>query len=303
MAHRSDRCLNCGQPTPHAFCAHCGQANTDHRESLHELAGEVAQELFQLDSRAAHTVVPFLFQPGTLTREYNAGRRVRYSSPLRILLVFSVAYFFTLSVLPMTGHLYVEPHGIGLVYRPSHVTDGGVDASVDEIDVDTGELPTDELVSFRADEAGDGGTPNWVSAARERASAAWGARSPEERTRHLLDNLVGTASKLLFLLLPIFGLLLALIFRKPRRFYVEHLVFAMHYHAYVFLLLIAGYFVPGMAPALVLVALGYLVVALRTTYARSWMQTSFRALLLVGLYVVILLLALVATFGIAWLLG
>src|SRR5262249_142497 len=45
----------------------------------------------------------FLFRPGQLTSEYNAGRRVRYSSPLRIYLLMSVAYFFAASVVGPRG--------------------------------------------------------------------------------------------------------------------------------------------------------------------------------------------------------
>lgn len=96
MTRKTERCLNCDEPAPGAYCASCGQRNADYRVSLRELLGDVLDGLFQLDSRITRTFVPFLFRPGFLTREYCAGRRTRYTSPLRVYLLLSVVYFFAL---------------------------------------------------------------------------------------------------------------------------------------------------------------------------------------------------------------
>src|SRR5579864_7090273 len=98
MSHRGATCLNCGAATPLPFCGECGQRNTDYRESFGELIGEIIDELFQLDARMVRTVAPFLFRPGFLTSEWSAGRRARYSSPLRLYLLTSVLYFFCISI-------------------------------------------------------------------------------------------------------------------------------------------------------------------------------------------------------------
>jgi len=57
------------------------------------LARDVAHELLDLDGRIFRTVRLLLTRPGFLTREHQAGRRARYVSPIRLYLVFSVAFF------------------------------------------------------------------------------------------------------------------------------------------------------------------------------------------------------------------
>src|SRR5262249_3883909 len=97
-AHGFASCLNCGSADVHAFCARCGQKNTDLRISVGELTRDLVDELFQVDSRMARTVVPFLFRPGKLTNEFLAGRRLTYSSPVRLYVLASFLYFITLSL-------------------------------------------------------------------------------------------------------------------------------------------------------------------------------------------------------------
>src|ERR1700749_2495562 len=93
------RCLNCETPGVDKFCAHCGQENTDYRVSLKRLLGDLFEELFQLETRLWRSLYDLLRHPGRLTLDYNAGRRVRYTSPLRLYLIASVAYFFVSSVM------------------------------------------------------------------------------------------------------------------------------------------------------------------------------------------------------------
>src|SRR3954464_15280484 len=98
----SPNCLNCGHAVATRFCPECGQENTSYRVSLGRLVGDLFEELFQLESRLWRTLWLLFRRPGTLTREYNAGRRVAYTTPLRLYLIASVAYFFVGTVLPQT---------------------------------------------------------------------------------------------------------------------------------------------------------------------------------------------------------
>lgn len=63
-------------------------------EALRELLGE----LFDLDGRMLVSLRLLLTRPGQLPDEYNRGRRVAYTSPLRMYLLISLLFFF---VLPM----------------------------------------------------------------------------------------------------------------------------------------------------------------------------------------------------------
>jgi hypothetical protein len=97
MRHHSPNCLNCGEATPGEYCGACGQRNVDLRASFWELLVDIFSEAFEADSRIGRTIVPFLFKPGFLTNEHNSGRRVRYSSPLRLYLFASTIFFLSAS--------------------------------------------------------------------------------------------------------------------------------------------------------------------------------------------------------------
>ncbi len=118
MRHHSPNCLNCGEATPGEYCGACGQRNVDLRASFWELLVDIVSEAFDLDSRMGRTIVPFLFKPGFLTNEHNAGRRVRYSSPVRIYLLASALFFLGLS-------LNVSRAKIKVVHVQLGAADGG----------------------------------------------------------------------------------------------------------------------------------------------------------------------------------
>ena len=116
---KSEHCLNCGHPVDDEFCPKCGQRNTHYRVSFWRLIGEVLGETFELDGRIGRTILPFLVRPGLLTREYIAGRRVTYSSPVRIFIFFTLVFFFTLSV---SGASCIMPDDLQM----RGTTDGGL---------------------------------------------------------------------------------------------------------------------------------------------------------------------------------
>src|SRR5262245_46317289 len=92
-------CLNCGEPLRGSFCSACGQRVVPPDPSVAELAGDAWEELSGYDGRIAATFRGLL-HPGFLTREYVAGRRARYLSPLRLYLSVSVLYFLIAASTP-----------------------------------------------------------------------------------------------------------------------------------------------------------------------------------------------------------
>jgi hypothetical protein len=87
-------CPNCANEHAGEFCNACGQRNADLHVPIGGLVREAAEEALGLDSRLRHTLVPFLFKPGEVTRDYLSGRRVRYTSPLKMYVVAAAIFFF-----------------------------------------------------------------------------------------------------------------------------------------------------------------------------------------------------------------
>ena len=86
-------CPNCSTPLSRRYCPQCGQKIGDINPTIHDLLHDVVHEFLHVDSKIFGTVKLLLLKPGFLTREYFEGRRVRYVSPIRLYLVFSVIYF------------------------------------------------------------------------------------------------------------------------------------------------------------------------------------------------------------------
>jgi len=273
MLHKSDHCLNCGEPAPGQFCAQCGQKNTHYHVSFGELLEEVVSELFQLDSRIGRTVVPFLFQPGKLTREFVAGRRIRFSSPLRLYLLSSFVYFLVLSL--------VGPSKLMVVSTPPTETRG---PSASE-PVWENLSPAERKQFVQRKTAGLSKYGRVGNEVKEKIDelAAWDG---EKIAQKLRGGISGKMSKAMFFLLPLFALLLKVLFVGSGRYYIEHLVFALHFHSFCFVALLVPALVSREQVGLIAMIwiLVYLLVALRRVYGQSWPRSVAKYVALVASY-------------------
>ena len=265
------RCPNCDTPAPDAYCAACGQSQTDLvRTSLREVLHDGVVELFDWDAKFMVTLRRLFGSPGLLTAEYLAGRRARYVRPVRLYLSASLLFFVAFSL----------SSGRGLV----------------KID---GSAPTTPAVSDPAGnltiggDAGDGAIERFV----EDRFARFATMSPREQVRFMVDGVQRNLPRAFFVLVPVFALLLAGLYRNRRLHYAEHLIFALHLHAFAFLLFTARQLVPDamlvvVVPGVLLWFVGYLFLAMRRVYGGTPARTATRMLVLLPTYGVCLLLAL-----------
>lgn len=107
--------------------------------------------------------------------------------------------------------------------------------------------------------------------------------------------------KLFFVLLPLFALLVSALYKKQQKGLLTHFLFALHFHASVFLLGIIYYLISRVGIALgglwinqiALASIGvyvafYLWKALKEVYELKFWPTSFRFFLLVFFYILLL---------------
>jgi len=95
--------------------------------------------------------------------------------------------------------------------------------------------------------------------------------------------IVHTFPRVMFALMPTFGVLTWWCYRKTRPFYAAHLYYAIHFHALAFLiltvtipLLLAGGFFVALARAAPLAILGYHYVGLRRVFGGTRLQTAWK---------------------------
>ena len=98
---RSGKCHNCEQHLTEEqnFCPNCGQSNTDNNVTFWVLIKEFVDNYFGIDSKMAHSFLPFLLRPGKLTNRFQAGQIKHFIHPIRLYFVLSLFYFFVISYL------------------------------------------------------------------------------------------------------------------------------------------------------------------------------------------------------------
>jgi hypothetical protein len=258
-------CLNCHTALHGPYCATCGQKATSPRPTVHDFFHDAFHEFLHFDGKILQSVRLLLTRPGFLTSEYVEGRRIRYISPLRLYLIFSVAYFAAAT----------------LMAKPPIVTDQDRAAA-------TGWQRPEEFGRIRV--SGDfsryGLTPEEVA----------------ERIRHAQHDWV---PRVMFVLVPIAALVVMAVTRRTRRTYIEHLYFALHVHAMCFAMLALAIVIGEPAPPTVnavvtaiavLLIVAYVIAAIRTTYGGGWILSIGRAAAALFVYGGILVGTVIAIF-------
>ena len=228
------------------------------------MLADAVGDVFSLDTRFARTLWPLLIRPGQVPTEYLTGRRAAHVPPLRTYLIAALVFFGLFSVFPAKSppvYLYDIGSSEEALVKQTSARGGRVTIG----------LPSSVWLGDRR-----------YQEVRERARA-----NPEAFAHAGYRNL----PRAFFLFLPIFAAMLGLFYW--RSYYVDHLVFALYYQAFLFLafalVFLAGW-LPGFLKVplrivLVLWPLVYLPIAARRVYGGSRFTTAAKTAGLLVLYV------------------
>ena len=294
-------CLNCGAPVLGRYCVDCGQETDTRVPTLMEMVSDYLIGLFNLDSRIWRTLGVLLAKPGKLTQEYLAGRRARYTLPLRLYLATSL-FMFLVAALP-------EPAG----NDPDPDLDADVEATIEEgfpvttddngnvffTDEDGNRIPleeaTEDQCEFDVPFAPEG------SELQTRVKLAC-LDNVEDNFTALKAAFADNFALMAFLIIPLMAAVFKLFYLFTGRGYLEHLTFLCHTHAFTFCLFALldlfgdlGNFVPWLiwpvgiiGTALVLgYQPAYYFVAMRRVYGQGVLLTLVKYLLLFLVYTVV----------------
>ena len=300
------RCDNCGHDRDAGrYCPNCGQSDRNFRRALPALVGEVLRETFELDSRAARSLITLLTRPGRLSLEFSRNRRADYVSPIRLYLFASLVFFFALS---LTTDVATE------VPQPERVEPE--DATAAETDIAALASLLAEPRRQRMQEILQRSETSVARLATVQLARDVAADPPGPVGRYMvgyvidalydpvatIDDMLEQLPVAMFFMLPVYAALLALFYAGRRRFYVEHLVFALHVHTVTYIVFTVILLLPGnaaggvMASAgsavgngLLALLVGYQYLALRNCYGGGYLSTAARFLGLFAAYALLLL--------------
>lgn len=254
-------CPNCGALRPNSFCGICGQNDRDYNDSIWNLAKSAIAEIFELDGRVGRSLKTILLNPGRLAVEFEANRRASFVNPFRLFLFTSIVWFFLFSVTfaipkPDPGRL-----------PPEHVRE---EMRLANAEIQSREAVAEGLVEVRnllarhrvskLDQLLDGpersprrvltlflasfiqSVPEWSTGRSLVVNVVVDMlHSPQEFAESAIENLPLT----MFVLLPWYSLLLMMFYRSKQKRLAHHFVFAIHVHAFSFLVLSLTVLSPG----------------------------------------------------------
>lgn len=268
---------------------------------------DLLRETFDLDSRVLRSIKLLLLKPGELACEFSRNRRASYVSPIRLYLFVSLCFFFLLSFTTE-----IDPQiDIPIETVASDITEPTDDtaallallspsrqAKVQEMLASSEPTVQQQVILAIAKgvSESEGTMEQWkLFTVRQTVDAVY---EPRMVARSLVDNLPIA----MFLLLPVFALLLSAIYFNRNRYYVENLVFATHLHTFAFLIYILLLVLPEksnsaiiatlvetISSGLWLVILVYHIAALKRYYGEGILRTCAKYLFQMTLYFLILM--------------
>ncbi|ALT76277.1 DUF3667 domain-containing protein [Paucibacter sp. KCTC 42545] len=281
---QAEKCPNCASPFPDPkpkYCGECGQETLLRAPKLGEFLQQFGGSYLAMEGALWRTLAKLML-PGQLTLEYFAGRRRRYVLPLRIYLTISLLALVLLRIVTAnqmesdSGHLVTIDSADKRDFEIMSI--GGFGAGVKDGVFFCNKLPASTCERLKR---------------RFNFDPATMANELQEGQARFFSHL-GTT---MFLLLPSYALWLKLVYLDKRRRYTEHLIYALHLHAFWFAmiaLVMAGKLM-GLsgAPAWAgLASVLYPLVAMSRVYGSRWWSTGLRAFAVLLLYLITISMAL-----------
>jgi hypothetical protein len=304
-------CANCGALLTGPYCAVCGQHAHESARSVSVLFHDAWHVVTHVDSRFWQTMYTLLLRPGRLTQEYFAERRARYLPPVRVYLVLSVLFFALGAGGPRvefeTRAAEQNAHRSAVADVPDahrYIAEALRQPAADDVIAQEPDNAT-RFVFDTNDCDSINSSFKWL----QKPLRAFCRRNLAKGGEPLRDAFVANIPKMMFVFLPMVALVMLLLYWRPRRYYVEHLVFFLHTHAAMFLILLlevpvswAVAAVPSPKSSSGLVTLGtgvyaawYVYRAMRVYYGQGRWLTVAKLAVVAFAYMIFLSITLLAT--------
>lgn len=324
--HRKENnCLNCGTEVVGKFCHNCGQPNIEPKETLWQLINHFFADITHFDGKIFSSLRLVILKPGFLSRQYILGKRMSYLNPIRMYLfvsaIFFLIFFSIVKINPATISIGITDNDIDKMdsvrfKKFSKALNNGKLLSRDEAKKRNKQFtisPGNYKTKAQYDSALHAGKKhNWVE-----RQLIYKEIELNEKYNHdsntisaaIINKLVHTIPQMLFVLLPLFALVLKLLYiRRKQFYYVDHAIFTLHFYIFVFIdmLVIFGVgklfdwlhwrLLKYLITVLIIAIFFYLYKALRNFYKQRRAKTIFKFIILLFMFFIIFLFLFIALF-------
>jgi hypothetical protein len=291
LSHLKERkeknCLNCNAQIYGTYCHICGQENIEPKESLWHLITHFFKDITHFDGNFFSTLKFLVTKPGYLSKEYIRGKRSSYLNPIRMY-IFTSAFFFLIffSVVHFDDKTMEENIKIENVpLNTIRMMDSTAFAKFTAEKINKGtpmqrvqfEKYADSMMQLNGFNFTSGNYKN--KAAYDSALALgikkhnWAERQLIYKNIELNEKFAHSKTKffsvfvytlthsfpqMFFLSLPLFALILKLLYIRKRQYYfVCHAIFSVHFYIFVFMAVLFFMSLKSVANALHLPWLSY----------------------------------------------
>jgi len=332
-------CENCGTPLAGHYCAKCGQAGIDYRRSFRYIVVDLLDEFLNWDSRFFRTLGLLLVHPWKLTNEFLAGHRVRYVHPLRLYLLASILFFFAVNYWAKSIHL--QPGKLTSENRAQ------IGAALDKQNLTADQRAkveralnmanmSPEVAAIMAAKRKDTtqeetATPQATPTSKETATPLvdfnpaknpstpfekWVETHAKEKIGEHGTNLqlfvktvISNLPYMMLCCIPLFALVLKILYLRRKIFYIDHLIYALHIHSFAYLATIliilatiglnrvaSGTSAEWIIALLWIIFAAQIFLSIRRVYRQGWFISIFKFFFGGFVYLIVLVAALAATF-------
>lgn len=303
-------CLNCGAPLHGTFCHDCGQKNLPRRQDIGDFIINFVSSFYSFESKFFKTFGFLLFKPGRIINDYNAGKRESYYHPARMYVFLSFIFFLVLSFVPDEDKININQDGKELSSEEKRQVLDSVRVNLDSLNfkVPSGNWTNssswgsddpktiaeyDSIESLKPVDKRDGSiercfTEKFIKLREENGDDG------KVILKSFLNSFLENIPRMIFLLLPIFALILKLIYVRRDFYYSEHLVFSVLFYDFMYLIGAVGLlcsmvgWLDWISGLLWLIVFFYLYKAMRHVYKQSRGKTILKFLLLNFIFLICL---------------
>lgn len=299
---KSTECANCHTifADDHSnYCANCGQENHTHKLPVKHFVIELVESLSHFDTKVLASLKDLVLYPGLVIQKFNDNKRARYVPPIRLYAFMSFMFFLILTTVTTK-----EVEKVSILIQ--NTSNKGHIASVNFIHKTVIDAPTmqvliklPKLTNMLIDSVlyKKNIQTDWINT--RLLNSIVRLEKDELTLSDLYNKFIKYSSYAIFILMPIFALLLMLFYRKRNYYYSEFLVFSIYYHTFIFgvfslLIILQSLFnIKGNYIALFLLfsVFSYLGLALRKVFWDSVITTTLKTVLLSMTYLLLLLLS------------
>src|SRR5437762_1934296 len=335
-------CENCGALLTGRWCSQCGQAAIDYRRSFRHVIVDVLDSFLNWDSKFFATIGWLIARPWHLTNQFLAGRRVPYVHPLRLYLLVSILFFFVINYWAKSIH--ADPSKLSADDRAdiaAELNDPDIPPAVKarirgaleakgrtQPEAQTSPSPQTAVTpqpsvigspapsvtspspsgDFRPlvqfDKPPSDKFEKWLE---QRAKEKMGEHG--SKMALFITTLFSNVPYMMLCCIPLFALVLKVLYVRKRVFYIDHLVYALHIHSFAYLAImlivlitlglnrsIPGAFAGWIIAALWITFAAQVFLSIRRVYRQGWFFTVLKFFLGGIAYLFVLAIALAATF-------